>query len=124
MSMMMDILPDDVVPSDKRESVDRMARFIVLFHAQYFLQAFLPAAGTRLDLELWKNMSLYARYDPRVSCEVHDSIMRQRWYFTEELSVLSLFDCGLDFEERNDIARALLQFPQTEFISARTPCIS
>ena len=49
-SMMMDVVPESVVPMDKRQSVDRMARFIALFHAKYFLQAFLPAAGAHLDL--------------------------------------------------------------------------
>ena len=103
MSMMLDVLPDDVVPADKRESVDRMARFIVLFHAKYFLQAFLPAAGTRLNLQYWNDMTVYSRFDDEVAREVQDSILRQMWYFTEELSVLSLFDCGLEFRERSEL---------------------
>lgn len=114
MSMMMDVIPTDVVPVEKRASVDRMARFIALFHAQYFLQAFLPSAGTRLDLKLWKDMSLYSTYDAEVASEVHDSILRQQWYFTEELSVLSLFDCGLGFNDRGDIARHLLSYPRPQ----------
>ena len=100
MSMMLDVLPDDVVPADKHESVDRMAWFIVLFHVKYFLQAFLPAAGTRLDLQYWNDMTVYSRFDDEVAREVQDSILRQMWYFTEELSVLSLFDCGLEREVR------------------------
>ena len=51
-----DVVPEDVLPSDKREAVDRMAKFITIFHAPYFLQAFLPAAAPRLDLQYWKDM--------------------------------------------------------------------
>ena len=111
---MMDILPEEVVPADKRESVDRMARFIVLFHAKYFLQAFLPAAGTRLDLQYWKDMSDFSRFDAEVSFEVQQSILRQMWYLTEELSVLSLFDCGLSYDDRGQIARTLLSQPRPQ----------
>ena len=66
-SMMMDVVPESVVPMDKRQSVDRMARFIALFHAKYFLQAFLPAAGAHLDLIFWKDMSDYSTYDADVA---------------------------------------------------------
>ena len=112
MSMMLDIIPEDVVPADKRESVDRMVRLIVLFHAKYFLQAFLPAAGTRLDLGHWNDMVEYYRFDEEVAGEVKDSILRQLWYLTQELSVLSLFDHGLQHQERSEIARALLSYPK------------
>ena len=94
--MMMYVVPESVVSMDKRQSIDRMARFIALFHAKYFLQAFLPAAGARLDLQYWKDMSDYSTYDADVSAEVKNSILRQRWYLTEELSVLALFDSWLD----------------------------
>ena len=121
MSMMMDVLPESVVPLDKRSSVDRMARLISLFHAKYFLQAFLPAAGARLDLQYWKDMSAYSRYDAEVSAEVKDSILRQRWYLTEELSVLSLFDCSLKFNERSDIATSLLSYPKPQLFLPGQP---
>ena len=38
LSMMTDVVPEDVLPSDKREAVDRTAKFIAIFHAPYFLQ--------------------------------------------------------------------------------------
>ena len=59
-------------------------------------------------------MSSYAMCDPRVSFEVHDSIIRQRWYLTQELSVLSLFDSGIEITERREIAQALLSFPRPQ----------
>ena len=50
MSMMSDALPYNVEPARKGASVDPMVRLIVLLHTKYFLQAFLPPTGTRLDL--------------------------------------------------------------------------
>lgn len=111
-SMMMDVIPDNVVPADKREAVDRMARFIVVFHSKYFLQAFLSTAGPRIDLQYWVDMSDYSRYDIEVSQEVQASILRQLWYLTEELVILTLFDQELSFQERTDIASTLLSFPR------------
>ena len=49
-----------------------------------------------------------------MATEVKNSIFRQRWYLTEELSVLSLFDNGLPFDERSDIATTLLSFPRPQ----------
>ena len=112
MAMMLDVIPDDVIPDNKRESIDRMVRFIVLFHAKYFLQAFLPAAGTRLDLEYWHDMTTYSIFDREVANEVKHSILRQLWYLTEELSVLSLFDMELGYQQRGEVAQALLTHPK------------
>ena len=120
-SMMINVVPESVVPMDKRQSVDRMARFIAIFHAKYFLQAFLPTAGARLDLQYWKDMSDYSRYDAEVSAEVKKSILRQRWYLTEELSVLFLFDNGLKFHWRSDVATTLLSYPRSQLFLPGQP---
>ena len=120
-SMVADVLSEKVLPADKRESVDRMVRFIVLFHAKYFLQAFLPAAGLRLDLQYWNDMTDYSRYDDEVSREVQQSILRHTWYLTEELIVLSLFDRDLDFNCRSDIATALLSYAKPPFMLPGKP---
>ena len=53
-------------------------------------------------------MGCYSAYDAYISKEVRDSIFRQLWYLTEELSILSLFDEGLEFQQRTIIANKLL----------------
>ena len=120
-SMMADILPDDVLPADKRNNVDRMAKFIVIFHAKYFLQAFLPVAAPRLDLQYWKDMIEYSRYDDEVSREVQISLLRHLSYLTEELSVFSIFDCDLGYDCRSDIATTLLSYPKPPFFPTGKP---
>ena len=121
MSMMLDVIPEEIIPAEKRNSVDQMVLFIVLFHARYFLQAFLPAAAPRLDLQYWCDMREYSKFDEEVANEVLLSILRQLWYLTEELCILSLFDKGLPFEIRNDIARALLSNPRPVFFPPGKP---
>ena len=121
MSMMLDVIPESVVPLENRESVDRMVKFIVIFHSRYFLQAFLPAAGPRLDLQYFDDIREYSRYDHEVSTEVRASIMRQLWYLTEELCILSLFDHELPIDERNTVARALLSSAKPQFFLPGKP---
>ena len=119
--MMADVVPEDDLPSDKREAVDRMAKFITIFHAPYFLQAFLPAAAPRLDLQYWKDMIEFRRYDSEISVEVQESISRHLWYLTEELSVLSLFDKQLDNQCKTNIATALLSHPKPLSFAPQKP---
>ena len=121
MSMLAHILPEDVLPSDRRDRVDRMAKFIVLFHAKYFLQAFLPAAAPRLDLQYWMDMIEFQGNDPDIATEVQQSILRHLWYLTEELIVLSLFDCELAPEIRTDLALTLLSHPKPLFFAPQKP---
>ena len=86
-----------------------MAQFICLFHAPHFLQACLPTAAPRLDLQLWKDMSTYQRVEPDIATQVRESILRHQWYLTEELVILSLFDKGLSDQSKGEVASALLQ---------------
>lgn len=46
-------LPRHVLLPRERQQVERVAKFTFFLYAKYFLQAMLPAAAPRLDLELW-----------------------------------------------------------------------
>ena len=119
--MMADVVSEYVLPAEKRGAVDRMAKFIAIFHAKYFLQAFLPSAAPRLDLAYWNDMVEFHRYDPEISFEVHESLLRHLWYLTEELTVLSLFDRELDYQSRTDIANTLLSYPRPQTFAPQKP---
>ena len=106
--MMAEIPLENILPLDKRDAVDRIAKFIALFHAKYFLQAFLPTAAPRLDLQYWNDMTEFQNHDSVIATEVTESISRHLWYLTEELAVLALFDEQLQHETRNKIAQNLL----------------
>ena len=121
MSMMLDVIPNSVIPMEKRGSVDQMTLFIVLFHTRYFLQAILPVAGPRIDFQYWNDMCNFSRFDEVVVEEVKMSILRQQWYLTEELSILSLFGIGLSYSERTNVAKALLLCEKPQFFSPGKP---
>lgn len=57
--MLSHVLPPGVLAADKEAGVHRMAEYIALFHAPWFLQAMVPASSPRLDLQLWKDMCSY-----------------------------------------------------------------
>lgn len=57
--MLSDILPVGLVTPVMLSNIKRMAQFIALFYGPYFLQARLPTAAPRLDLELWNHMTTY-----------------------------------------------------------------
>ena len=73
-SMMLGALSNNFVPAKKRANVDRMVRLIVLFHAKYFLQGFLPVTGYRIDLVYWRDMIDQLRFARTFASEVMDSI--------------------------------------------------
>ena len=112
MSMMASVLPPDVLPADKQHAVNRMTHFIVLFHAKYFLQAFLTSAAPRLHLQYWKDMCEYSRCDDEISHEVRESIKRH---------LLALFDRELSYHARELIARSFLSFPKPQHFHPGKP---
>ena len=57
MAMLGDVLPPGIVTPVMRDGIDRMAQYIALFHAPWFLQARLPLPSPRLDLQMWKHMT-------------------------------------------------------------------
>ena len=59
LAMLADVLPRNFLTPNMRIEVMQLAEYITLFHGPYFLQARLPTAAPRLDLEMWRNMNSY-----------------------------------------------------------------
>ena len=121
LSMLADALPQGTMTPNEREKVDRLAQYIALFHAPYFLQASLASAAPRLDITLWQHMSDFSAIDPEISAAVQASIKRQQWYLTQECVVLSLFDDDLGDETRRSVADALLAVPNPGVFLPKKP---
>lgn len=83
LSMLADALPRGMMTPNQRTGVDRLAQYVALFHAPYFLQALLSPSAPRLDLALWRDMTEYNAIDARISTAVKSSIKRQQWYLTQ-----------------------------------------
>ena len=49
-------LPRNVLLLREHQQVERIATFVFFLYAKYFLQAMIPSAAPRLDLELWQNV--------------------------------------------------------------------
>ena len=49
-------LPSSVLFPQEREQVARIAKFVFFLYSKYFLEAMIPAAAPRLDLEFWTNV--------------------------------------------------------------------
>ena len=56
MAMTVHQLPDR---AEEAQAVKRMATFIAVHYAKYWLQAPLAVAAPRLDLQFWKDMKLF-----------------------------------------------------------------
>ena len=49
-------LPRDILSPRSHQKIVRIADFSLFLYAKYFLQAMLPAAAPRIDLEFWGNL--------------------------------------------------------------------
>lgn len=120
-SMLVPSLPPNMLTAEKEEEVKRMAQFIALFYAPYFLQARLPTLAPLLDIKLWEDMQSYQIFDAVVAGQVLQSILRQAWYLTQELVVLCLFDPQLDHSIKTEMSHSLLSFNRPQIFRPKKP---
>lgn len=59
LTMLADVALPGLLTPALLTNIDRMAQYISLFHGPWFLQARLPAAAPRLDLQLWQDICAY-----------------------------------------------------------------
>ena len=52
-------LPANVISQEEGAAVKRMANFIALHYAKYWLQAPLTVEAPRIDLEFWRAMKMF-----------------------------------------------------------------
>ena len=95
--------------------IEKMATFIILMHAKYFLQTSLTTAAPRLDLEFWSNANGYSQVNDDISNAVMQSVHRQMFYLAEETVLFSLCDDDTPCYEKKQLVEALLECdrPQT-----------
>ena len=81
--MLADALPRGMITPNERVQVDRLALYIALFHAPYFLQAPLAASAPSQEITLWQHMCEFENVDGEIAAAVKASIKRQQWYLTQ-----------------------------------------
>ena len=58
-TVLQDNIPRGMLTPNIRQGINPMAQYIALFHVPYYLKARIAPAAPRLDLKLWKEMSIY-----------------------------------------------------------------
>jgi len=110
--MKMQILRDIWPMTDREQNmVCAMAQIISLLYAPYFLKSRLTTAAPRNDLDFYYAVRAYISIEPQAARKGIDSIKRHLWYLVPEQVVLCLFDPDVSFNEKSEVATALLAHP-------------
>lgn len=114
-------VPANVLTPNERRQVERIAKFVFFLYAKYFLQAMIPAAAPRHDLELWENVQQFLVCDPQLVEGVIVSIQRHLWYLSEELVPLSLCDDLTSDLQKAAIVRKMLEAGRPQAFAPQKP---
>ena len=106
---------------EERRQINKMARFIALFFAKYFLRSRIAVFSPLDDLKFIGSMISYREEEPDISSAVLTSIKRHLWYLTEELVVLSIFNEDLSSFTRSMMAQKLFSIPRPTHFEPRKP---
>ena len=88
--------------------IKRLVAFVVRIYARYFLSAPLALAAPRHDITLWYDLQTYLQFDQDIARAAITSVRRHLWYLCPQLVVLALFDSFTSIQEKQAMARALL----------------
>ena len=108
-----------VISPEEKEEVSQITEFIVLFYAKYWLQAPLPAAAARTDLDFMVNIHNYRLIRPKIAFAILQSTYRHLWYLTPHLVILSLADMELEDTNKEQIAKALHSCKQVKISTGK-----
>lgn len=97
--------------NEEWRDIKKVADFVVLIWARYYLQSSLPAHAPRLDLELLEDAVAYRGTNRAASTALVNSLTNHLWYLCPELVVLSLFDEAVSDQQKSAVAQAILQHP-------------
>ena len=114
-------VPEDVISDDEKQQVARISKFTFFLYAKYFLQAMVPAAAPRYDLQFWEDTHQFQLCDPELVDAVFTSIYRHMWYLSEELIPLALCDDGTTDKEKENIVQAMLTAGRPQTFQPKKP---
>jgi len=95
---------------EELRTVNRMANFIALFQAYFYLRSRLSTYAPQDDLNYLKQMIKYKEEDRIVAAAALKSIKNHLWYLTEEGVVLAIFNEEIDENTRWLMVQRLLSF--------------
>ena len=103
--------------------LEKICLFTVLVYVPSWLNASSGVDAAVHDLQLWKDIKLFAGIDKNISDAATKVLERHFWYLTEEMSIFSIFSEKLSLQERQTIAKELLRYkrPKADTIARGIP---
>ena len=97
---------------EEARKVERMAEYICLFYAKYFLQSAITSAAPANDLHFFYLMRKFKSINLKSAEGTIKSFERHLGYLSEELVVFSLFDDSVSYAEKTMMGQKLINLPR------------
>ena len=96
-------------------ALQRMASFISLIYAAFFLKASQGADAPANDLNLYRQLFIYKVQDDVLASKSLEILQRHGWYLDQSIVPFALFSKKLSVEKKESLAKKLVKYlPQTE----------
>ena len=89
------------------EKLERFAIFVCLYYAMYWFTAPIAAEAPYMDLQFYKHMLRFQKYDSELALAVLNKFLGHTWYLNQELVPLNLFSKNVGNREKEQIAKKL-----------------
>ena len=123
MVLLQDKLPPGIASKAQLEKMQRIVNFCTYVYNIWWFQCPLATSAPALDLELIENLNNYKSIDEQVATSALKSFRRHTWYIHAEMVPLALWDCDMDDDRKEKLAKKILEQPddadneeQKEFI--------
>ena len=101
--------------------IERIAEYICLFYAKYFLQFAITSAAPDNELHFFYLMRKFKSIDLESAEETIKSFERHLGYLSEELVVFSLFDNSVSYAEKTIMGQKLINLPRPKVFTPYKP---
>ena len=98
---------------DTEKALKQFCSFIAVIYIPHFLASSIGSDASVNDLELFKKLFEYRKFDPQLSDEALVVLRRHCWYLVPEVAIFSLFSKKVSMDEKSRLSCKLLTM-QTE----------